>query len=158
LSANTSHLFAEPEGLDFDQAWNLWVANNNDGSGVGGGVQTPRTSLVKLTPKIQTALLNTAAGEHLMPTVQQSNQDFFIYQVPKLNDDQGARPQFGGLEVDRVAGRIFVNEQQAKKGRWYDIATIEAIGTSTATNDLDIVSTNPGNGGIALVNGELPTP
>jgi len=93
-----------------------------------------------------------------MPTVQQSNQDFFIYQVPKLNDDQGARPQFGGLEVDRVAGRIFVNEQQAKKGRWYDIATIEAIGTSTATNDLDIVSTNPGNGGIALVNGELPTP
>jgi len=26
LSGNTSHLFAGPEGLDFDEAGNLWVA------------------------------------------------------------------------------------------------------------------------------------
>ena len=153
LSANTSHLFAGPEGLDFDEAYNLWVANNNDGT---FGVQTLKSSLVKLTPTIQRALLSTSAGEHLTPTPQQSNKDFFIYQVPNLSDDRGARPQFGGLQVDREAGRIFVNEQQAKKGRWYDIATIEAVGTSTTANDLDIVSTNPGNGGIALVNAELP--
>ena len=157
LNANTSHLFAEPEGLDFDGAGNLWVANNNDGNGLGG-VQTLRTSLVKLTPAIQQALLDTAAGEHLTPALQQSNEDLFIYQVPNLSDDLGARPQFGGLQVDRAAGRIFVNEQQAKKGRWYDVATIAAVGTSTNANDLDIVSTNPGNGGIALINAQLPIP
>ena len=44
-----------------------------------------------------------------------------------------------------------MNEEIAGKGRGYEIATIAAIGTSTATNDLEIVSTNPGNGGIALV-------
>jgi hypothetical protein len=155
LGTNTSHLFAEPEGVDFDEGWNLWVANNNDGT---FGAQTRRTSLVKLTPAIQVALLNTAAGEHLTPTVQQSNKDFFIYQVPNLSDDRGATPRFGGLQIDRAAGRIFVNEQQAKRGRWYDIATIEAAGTSTATNDLDVVSTIPGNGGIALVNAQFPMP
>ena len=95
--------------------------------------------------------LATASGGTLVPTVAQSNTDFFIYQVPNLTDDTGARPQFGGLQVDRTAGRIFVNEERAGNGRGYDIAAIAAIGTSTATNDLDIVSTNPGNGGLALV-------
>jgi hypothetical protein len=132
------------------------VANNNDGNGVEG-VQTLRTSLVKLTPAIQLLLLNTAAGDQLTPTLQQSNEDFFIYQLPNLSDDLGARPQFGGLQVDRTAGRIFLNEEQAKKGRWYDIANIEAVGTSTCKNDLDIVSTNPGNGGIAFVKDQIPS-
>ena len=86
-----------------------------------------------------------------MPSVAQSNTDFFIYQVPNLTNDSGARPQYGGLQVDQAAGRIFVNEEIAGNGRGYDIAMIGAIGTSTAANDLDIVSTSPGNGGIALV-------
>jgi sugar lactone lactonase YvrE len=153
LSGNASHLFAEPEGIDFDAAGNLWVANNNDGS---GGVLNPRTSLVKLTPAIQQAVLMTAPGGNLTPTLAQSNSAYFIYQVPNLANDLGARPQFGGLQIDRAAGRIFVNEEVAKKGRGYDIATIAAIGTSTAANDLDIVSTNPGNGGIALVTAKVP--
>jgi len=55
-------------------------------------------------------------------------------------------------------GRIFVNEQMAHRGRGYDIATMAAIDTSTTANDLDIVSTNPGNGGIALVNAPIPVP
>jgi hypothetical protein len=63
------------------------------------------------------------------------------------------RPQFGGVQVDRAAGRIFVNEEATGKGRGYDIATIRVIDpSSTAANDLDIVSTSEGNGGIALVN------
>jgi hypothetical protein len=60
------------------------------------------------------------------------------------------------LQIDRAAGRISVNEEIAGNGRGYDIATIAAIGTLTAVNNLDIVSTNPGNGGIALVNIDLP--
>jgi len=131
------------------------VANNNDGN---RGVRTPRTSLVKLTPAPQLNLLSTVAGGDLTPTLLQSNDAFSIYQVPNLGNDLGARPQFGGLQVDRAAGRIFVNEQIANKGRGFDIATIAAIGTSTAANDLDIVSTNPGNGGIALVNVPIPVP
>ena len=85
----------------------------------------------------------------------QSNTDFFIYQVPNLAADTSARPQFGGLQIDRDTGRIFVNEEIGGNGRVYDIATIAAIGTSTDANDLDIMSTNPGNGSIALVNTEV---
>jgi len=155
LKEDASHLFAEPEGIDFDAAGNLWVANNNDANGAGG-IQNPRTSLVQITPALQTAVLATAAGETLSPTVEQSNTDFFIYQVPKLANDTDVRPQFGGLQVDQAVGRIFVNEQIAVKGRGYDIATIAGIGTTTAANDLDIVSTKFGNGGIALVNTPLP--
>jgi hypothetical protein len=149
LNGNADHLFAEPEGIDFDAAGNLWVANNNDAG--AAGVQNPRTSLVQITPTLQAAVLATTSGGMVMPSVAQSNIDFFIYQVPNLTNDSGARPQFGGLQVDQTAGRIFVNEEIAGNGRGYDIATIAAIGTSTAANDLDIVSTNPGNGGIALV-------
>ena len=157
LNANTSHLFAEPEGLDFDADGHLWVANNNDGNGAGG-VRTTHTTLVKLTPALQQAVLATVAGGSLTPTVAQSNVDFFIYQVPNLADNTAVRPQFGGLQIDRTAARLFVNEQQAGNGRGYDIATIAAIGTATAANDLNIVSTNPGNGGIALVNAPIGVP
>jgi hypothetical protein len=149
LNGDADHLFAEPEGIDFDAAGNLWVANNNDAG--AGGVQNLRTSLVQITSALQAAVLATASGGTLVPAVAQGNTDFFIYQVPNLTNDAGARPQFGGLQVDRTAGRIFVNEEIAGNGRGYEIATIAAIATSTATNDLDIVSTNPGNGGIALV-------
>jgi hypothetical protein len=154
LKGNSSHLFAEPEGIDFDTGGNLWVANNNDGG--AGGVQNLRTSLVQVTPALQAAVLATAQSGTLTPALGQSNMDFFIYQVPNLADDAGARPQFGGLQIDRAGGRIFVNEEIAGNGRGYDIATIGAIGALTAVNDLDIVSTNPGNGGIALVNTDVP--
>jgi sugar lactone lactonase YvrE len=152
LKENAKYLFAAPEGVDFDSAGNLWVANNNDGS---GGIQNPRTSLVQITPALQAAVLTTPAGGILVPTVARSNAEFFIYQVPNIADDTGALPQFGGLQIDRAAGRIFVNEEVAGNGRWYDITTIAAIGMSTVTNNLNIVSTNPGNGGIALVNAKI---
>jgi hypothetical protein len=142
LNGYAGHLFAEPEGIDFDATGNLWVANNNDAG--AGGVQNLRTSLVQITSTLQAAVLATASGGTLMPAVAQSNTDFFIYQVPNLTNDSGARPQFGGLQVDQAAGRIFVNEEIAGNGRGYEIATIGAIGTSTATNDLEIVQQIPG--------------
>jgi hypothetical protein len=116
LKGNANYLFAEPEGIDFDAPGNLWIANKNDGA--AGGVQNPRTSLVQITPRLQAAVLATAPGGTMTPTAAQSNTDFFIYQVPNLTeDDVGARPQFGGLQVDRAAGRIFVNEENAGNGR-----------------------------------------
>src|SRR3954451_13074064 len=123
--------------------------------GGAGGVQNPRTSLVQITPALQAAVLATVPSGSLTPVLGQSNTDFFIHQVPNLAADTGARPQFGGLQIDRDTGRIFVNEEIAGNGRVYDIATIAAIGTSTDANDLDIMSTNPGNGSIGLVKTEV---
>ena len=149
LISNIDHLFSSPEGIAFDGAGNLWVANNNDGA---QGIQNQRTSLVQITPGLQSAVLATAAGgSPLEPNTGQSGTEYFIYQVPNVADNAGPRPQFGGLQVDRAAGRIYVNEEIGGSGRGYDIGTIAAIGTQTGTNDLAIVSTNPGNGGMALV-------
>ncbi len=149
LGAATDHLFAEPEGLDFDAAGNLWVANNNDGT---NGVKTTRTSIVQIPPALQTAVLATTAGTELPAEgFGTSGTDFFIYQVPDPVDDTAPTPpQFGGLQIDRTAGRLFVSEQIAGNGRGYDIASIASIGTTTAPNDLEITTTNPGNGGISL--------
>ena len=130
----------------------LWVANNNDGA---GGIQNLHTSLVQVTPALQSAVLATPANSNLKPTVAGSGVDYSIFQIPHLSDDAGPRPQFGGLQIDRSAGRIYVNEEIAGNGRGYDITTIAAIGTRTAANDLAITSTNPGNGGLALVEREL---
>jgi sugar lactone lactonase YvrE len=153
LMSNIDHLFSSPEGIAFDPAGNLWVANNNDGV---QGLQNQRTSLVRITPALQSAVLATAPdGSPLEPDVGQSGSEYFVYQVPNVADDAGLRPQFGGLQIDRAAGRIYVNEQVAGNGRGYDIDIIAAIGTHTGINDLAIVSTNPGNGGIALVEREL---
>jgi hypothetical protein len=153
LTSNINHLFSSPEGIAFDAAGNLWVANNNDGV---LGVQSQRTSLVLVTSTLQSAVLATAPdGSPFEPDVGQSGREYFVYQVPNVADDAGPRPQFGGLQIDQVGGRIYVNEQVAGNGRGYDIDTIAAIGTHTSVNDLAIVSTNPGNGGIALVEREL---
>jgi NHL repeat len=153
LTSNINHLFSSPEGIAFDAAGNLWVANNNDGA---QEVQNQRTSLVRITPVLQSAVLATApGGSPFESDVGQSGREYFVYQVPNVADDVGPRPQFGGLQIDQVGGRIYVNEEVAGNGRGYDIDTIAAIGTHTGVNDLAIVSANPGNGGIALVEREL---
>lgn len=153
LMSDIDHLFSSPEGIAFDGAGNLWVANNNDGA---QGVQNQRASLVQITPALQSAVLASAVGgSPFQPNAGQSGSEYFIYQVPNTHDDAGTRPQFGGLQIDRAAGRIYVNEEIAGNGRGYDIGTIAAIGTQTGPNDLAIVSTNPGNGGMALVEQEL---
>jgi hypothetical protein len=89
LKGNTDHLFAEPEGIDFDAAGNLWVANNNGGQGAAG-VQNPRTSIIQITPALQAAVLATPAdGSPFQPNAGQNGTDFLIYQVPNLADDPG---------------------------------------------------------------------
>ncbi|SEQ40313.1 hypothetical protein SAMN04488038_10667 [Solimonas aquatica] len=148
LSAPSGFLFAQPEGLDFDAAGNLWVANNNDGS---GGVKNGKTSLVRLSPALQAALLSQAPGSSHTPPLASANNSFFIYQLPNLNNNAGAQPQLGGLQIDRALGRLYVNEEAGLNGRAYDIATLAGIGTTTAGNDLSVTSTNPGNGGLVLV-------
>jgi hypothetical protein len=103
LISNIDHLFSSPEGIAFDGAGNLWVANNNDGA---QGIQNQRTSLVQITPGLQSAVLATAAGgSPLEPNAGQSGTEYFIYQVPNVADNAVPRPQFGGLQVDRAAGR-----------------------------------------------------
>jgi len=148
LGGFAQHLFASPEGVDFDMHGNLWVANNNDGA---NNVQNTRTSLVQLTPALQGQVLATAPGASLQPDADRGGIDFFIYQVPNIDNDAGPAPQFGGLQIDRAAARIYVNEEIAGRGRGYDISSISAVDLVTSVNDLDIRSTNPGNGGLTLV-------
>jgi sugar lactone lactonase YvrE len=149
LSSPADHLFASPEGLAFDVSGTLWVANNNDGA---TGVQNQRTSLIAILPALQSAVLGTAPnGDPLVPDAAGRGTQYAVYQVPNLADDLGLRPQFGGMQIDRSAGRMYVNEEIALGGRAYDLDTLSTIGTHTADNDLAIVSTNPGNGGMALV-------
>jgi hypothetical protein len=148
LNATTTRLFSQPEGLDFDSfasTANLWVANNNDGR---NGVVLPLTSLIKITKTLQNAVLATPNGGTVTPIAADANTKFFIYQVP--NSGAG-RPQFGGLQIDKATGRLYVNEQVEGKGRAYDVGAIAATPATSANSVLNIVSTNPGNGGIALL-------
>ncbi len=150
LNAPSAHLFAEPEGLDVDgftATANLWVANNNDGGGAGG-VLNNLTSLVKISKPLQDAVLATANGAAVAAATIVPNGNVFIYQVP---NGAAGRPQFGGLQVDKAAGRLYVNEEIGGIGRAYDLATIAATGAAPADSLLTIVSTNPGNGGLALL-------
>jgi hypothetical protein len=58
--------------------------------------------------------------------------------------------QLGGLQIDQTIERLYVNEQVSGSGLWFDLATISSISDDFATHQLNIVSTNPGNGGISL--------
>ena len=150
LNAPSEHLFAEPEGVDIDDAGvsaNLWVANNNDGGGLNG-VQNKVTSIVKVSKSLLDQVLATARGAAIDVSLIKPNENCFIYNVPA---SAAGMPQFGGLQVDRDAKRVYVNEQVAGDGRAYDLATIDSISTSPADTQLAITSTNPGNGGIALL-------
>ena len=148
LNTPTTRLFSQQEGLDFGSfasTANLWVANNNDG---GGGVSMPLTSLVKVTKTLQDTVLATPNGGTVTPVVGDANTKLFIYQMP--NGGAG-RPQFGGLQVDKATGRLYVNEQIDGKGRAYDLGAIAATPATANNSLLNIVSTNPGNGGLALL-------
>lgn len=152
LNAPTANLFAAPEGLDFDSfdaAANLWVANNNDpNNGLSNPLSNNLTSLVKIPKVLQNTVLATASGGIVTPVAGDANTKFFIYQVP---NGAAGKPQFGGLQVDKAGKRLYVNEQISGKGRAYDLNTIAATSTNLVDSELNILSTNPGNGGIALI-------
>ena len=123
LNGPTKHVFAEPGGADFDAVeGNLWVANNNDGNGLGN-LSTDFTSLVQLTKRLQEEVLGTAAGGTLVLDPADANKLYAVYQVPP---GSRGRPQFGGVQVDRAARRLYVNEQVGLNGRAYDLDTLAA--------------------------------
>lgn len=146
LSAAAARLFAEPEGVDFDNAGNLWVANNNDGTGAPG-IVTALTVLVKVTPALQQAVLATPAGGSLAAPAIVANTNVFLYQVPA----GGGRPQFGGLCIDRGGNRLYVNEEIDGNVRVYDLATIAATPNDPSASILNVTTSDPGNGGLALI-------
>ena len=107
LTSNIGHLFSSPEGIAFDGAGNLWVANNNDGA---QGIQNQRTSLVQITPALQSAVLATAAGPSpFQPNAGQSGSEYFIYQVPNVHDDAGPRSAIRRL-ASRPGGRAHLRQ------------------------------------------------
>ena len=91
-----------------------------------------------------------AAG-HAVPADRRRRARLLRLQRPKRT----GRPQLGGMQIDRHAGRLYVNEEVAHNGRAYDLAQMRDMSNDPQNNDLAIEATNPGNGGIALVEREL---
>jgi hypothetical protein len=157
------NLFVGPEGLDFDSfgtSANLWVGNNNDGN--SGIAANAYTSLVMISPALQTILLNTPApGTSGSLSTTGSGKinlgtNCFIYPVPFYTVGGGSpTPQFGGLQIDKAASRLYVNDEVAGMIRAYDIlgGTVSIANDGTNTDSLlaTTVTTDPGNGGIALL-------
>lgn len=140
--------FSRPEGIDFDAQGNLWIANNND-----NGANPNFATLVKiekshltyvLSQPVNSAVTFTSAGG---PT-----NEYEVFNVP--NSSSG-RAQLGGLQIDRTTNRMYVNEQVSGAGMYFDIATLATISTNFNTYKLSIVSTNPGNGGLFLMNNPI---
>ncbi len=176
---STMQLFAYPEGLDFDGDGALWVANNNDFGGDGSGVPVfgnDYTTLVRIMPGLQTAVLSTAASGTLNSQGTAAidiGVNCFLYPVPFYNlpagpttaSTQNPTPQFGGLQVDRAAGRLYVNDENGGTVRAYDLSGTGTTSIASVPNDksntssvMPIGDTNPnnvqfpqGNGGIALL-------
>jgi hypothetical protein len=154
LTGSTAHLFAEPEGVAFDgtgSSANLWVGNNNDN---GAGVLNTLTSLVEITKPLQSLILATANNTAVSATDIKANNNVFIYQVP--DNASSSRPQFGGVQIDTDAGVLYANEEIGGDARAYTLASIAATSLDPSSSLLPVTTTNPGNGGLALVTTSLP--
>jgi hypothetical protein len=78
----------------------------------------------------------------------------FVYQAP---DDPGSTlQQFGGVQIDTKAGVLYTNEEVAGDARVYKLSTIAATPLNPSSTLLPVTTTNPGNGGLALVTTALP--
>jgi sugar lactone lactonase YvrE len=154
LTGTTAHLFAEPEGVAFDgtgSSADLWVANNNDD---GAGVLNTLTSLVEITKPLQSLILASADDTAVSASNIKANNNAFVYQVP--NNADSSRPQFGGAAIDTSAGVLYANEEVGGDVRTYTLSSIAATPLNPSGSLLSMTTTNPGNGGLALVNGSLP--
>jgi secreted PhoX family phosphatase len=130
---NNQESLKYPEGIVFDQAGNLWVANNrNDGGATVG-------TIVRYTPAQQ------VTGSPVPSAV------LVI-----------ANSQPGGLAIDPLDGNLWVNDQRVgafnpgndngdvKK---YNIINFPSgVSTPAALITYTNVTTNPGNGGLAFGN------
>ncbi len=135
-------LFSFPEGLAFDNNGNLWVANNNEAFLNQGG------TIVKIAagylPQI---MLPTFNNTTIFDTFSLNLGAAVLYNMPM---SPNGFAKFGGLQIDNVLNRIYVTEQQGGAGLWLDIANIAAVTNTYNTHKINIVTTNPGNGGLFL--------
>ena len=155
---SVSYLFTSPEGIDFDAygaGANLWVANNNDADEPGNFQNAAGTTLVEITPNLQAALIaQLAAHPNTTLTADKFafNTDYFIFQAPVYG---GGRPQFGGLQIDKSTGRLYVNDESTDGGsgyvRVYDSPAAVATASDSDSQLTPNNGTYAGNGGIALV-------
>ena len=148
LSSKVVHtVFSQPEGLAFDYGGNLWVANNNDGS----GTQTnDAATIVKISPTLLTAVIDNVTTEAI-PALSNSINGYYVWNVPS---SAAGRSQLGGLQLDKDLNRIYVNEQVSGTGLWFDVSSLSLIEDAFANYQLQITSTNPGNGGLFLASTE----
>jgi hypothetical protein len=143
LTAGSSQVFASPEGVAFDGAGNLWVANNNDGRAFTPYSYTPNTctSLVQITPVLLNTIIGVAGtsnntvilktSEALTTLSQLENPPtmggFAIYQAPSDPSWQPGRSQFGGLQIDVIAPGgtgpeyLYVNDEVFSTVRQFNI-------------------------------------
>ncbi|GEM_PF-5176722 len=143
---NITTAFSQPEGVAFDSAGRLWVANNNDSAA------NEAPTLVYLTVAQQNTILALAPNGNLNadPNMTNSINGFGMYNLPSANPVVNGTGQLGGLQIDQTIDRIYVNDQNNGAGMWFDIANIANTTDTYANYKLDIISTNPGNGGIYL--------
>lgn len=139
---NITKAFSQPEGLAFDSNGRLWVANNND-SGTNEAPTLVRISFQMLND----ILANTSFEAH--PNLTNSIYGYQVWNLPSSTSGIG---QFGGMQIDQSINRIYVNEQISGSGMWFDIATLSNVIDNFSNYQLNITSTNPGNGGMFLAN------
>lgn len=147
LNIKTIHLaFSQPEGLAFDSNGYLWVANNNDGT--SGILTNQAPTLVRISPTMLNTILTNTSYE-ANPNLTNSINGYRVWNIPSPTI---ARAQLGGMQIDTILNRIFVNEEVSHSGMWFDISTLSNITDNFVNYQLSITSTNPGNGGIFLAN------
>ncbi len=141
----TNYAFTSPEGVAFDSTGGLWVANNNDG-GNNGMLINNATTLVRISTGLQATILAATSTTASTSLLNNANG----LKVWNLPSPGAGRPQLGGLQIDKVTDRIYVNEQKSNSGMFFDISTINAVTNIFTNHQLPIVSTGSGNGGIYL--------
>jgi hypothetical protein len=141
--------FSQPEGLAFDSTGRLWVANNNDSAA------NVAPTLVRISVAQQNTILALAPNTSMNadPNMTNSINGFSIWNLPSNNPVVAGTGQLGGLQIDKTINRIYVNDENNGAGMWFDIASLNSISDNYNTYKLNIVSTNPGNGGIYLASG-----
>ena len=133
--------FSKPEGIAFDSNGWLWVANNND----SGTNDAP--TLVTVSPDYLSSVLLT--GNKTI-TEAQYGTGYKIWNLPSLGSTPG---RLGGMQIDKSNNRIFVSEQVSGFGMVFDISSLNTISNNFTDYKLPITTTNPGNGGLFLANG-----